>query len=98
MSLSGKHLTITLIAILVLCISVTLPAQESQKDQKQKKGNELKAVTTRLVKDGFDQQKIDALFSKKEIFFTTKGVSIFFSYFESAPNYHQFLEKKSIDK
>ncbi|MCF6247531.1 MAG: lytic murein transglycosylase [Desulfobacula sp.] len=93
MSLSAKHLTTIFIAILVLFISVTVSARE-----KPEKGDELKTVIARLVKDGFDKQKIDALFAKKEIFFTTKGVSIFFSYFESAPNYHQFLEKKSIDK
>ncbi len=93
MSRSAKHLTTMLIGILVLCISTTLSAQKNHK-----KGDELKAITTQLVKDGFDEQKIDALFSKEEVFFTTRGVSIFFSYFESAPNYNQFLEKKSIDK
>lgn len=66
--------------------------------KKTQKPSDLDAIVQRLIADGFNKDRIEKLFAKEEVHFTTKGVSIFFSYFESAPNYHQFLEKKSIDK
>ena len=60
------------------------------------KGDELKPLTQRLVKDGFDAQKIETLFAKEKVFFNPAGVSLFFIHSESSLNYDQFISKKSI--
>jgi membrane-bound lytic murein transglycosylase B len=100
MPLAGKHLIVLVSAIFLFLatplLSAQTPSDAPTTDPEEKTA--LTAVKQRLIKDGFDTTAIETLFAKEEVHFTTKGVSIFFSYFESAPNYHQFLEKKSIDK
>ncbi len=98
MTLSRK-IVIILFTIIFLSVTALATAQTTPADKKSPpKANELADVMDRLIKDGFNKEKINALFSKEEVHFTTKGVSIFFSHFESAPNYTQFLKKDSIKK
>lgn len=60
------------------------------------KGDELAPLTQRLVRDGFDAEKIQALFAKDAVFFNPAGVSLFFIHSESSLNYDQFTSAKSI--
>ncbi|WP_022665338.1 lytic murein transglycosylase [Desulfospira joergensenii] len=74
-----------------------LPAGAADPDpSKTPGGNELNALANRLVKDGFDPEKIKALFSSESVFFNPSGVSLFFIHTESSLDYDQFLSKKSI--
>lgn len=98
MRLNSKLCIIILIAIFSFFSAQTAFARDNKTPEKPVEANELAAIAERLIKDGFNKEKIDALFNKEEVTFTTKGVSIFFSYFESAPNYQQFLEPGSIKK
>ena len=99
MLLNLKRVTPLLTIIFLLICTAPLPARATAPAQPAlEKNNDLDAVARRLINDGFSEEKIKNLFAKDEVFFTTKGVNIFFSYFESAPNYHPFLEKKSVEK
>ena len=99
MSPTSKHVIILFTFFFLWIIPPPLPAQTPPPETPgPEKSNDLAAVADRLIKDGFNKEKIDALFAREDVHFTTKGVNIFFSYFESAPNYHQFLEEKSVDK
>ncbi len=81
--------------ILLFCFSLSFSpvlAQES------KKGNEFEKLSQRLIQDGFDPVKINALFASEQIFFTPSGVSSFFIHSESSLDYDQFLASKPIAK
>ena len=81
-----------LIAIVLLTLSSPVTGQElKQKD------NEFNQLTQRLIKDGFEEDKIEQLFSKKEVFFNPKDVSSFFIHTESSLDYDQFISNKSIN-
>lgn len=110
---TGNLLIIILITVSCLLLTLSLTARTTASDPQKStppvkqqlvvkkaipKNRELSDVIDRLIRDGFEKQRIETLFGSKDVYFTTKGVSTFFSYFESAPNYHQFLEKDSIDK
>ena len=64
--------------------------------QAQPKGDELNALTQRLIKDGFEPEKINTLFASEKVFFNPSGVSLFFIHSESSLNYDQFISAKSI--
>ena len=53
-------------------------------------------LTKQLVKDGFNKEKIDKLYSNKNILFDSKGISLFFIHSESRLNYDQFVSKTSL--
>ncbi len=62
------------------------------------RGEEFDQLAHRLIQDGFNPERINALFDKKEVRFTPSGVSLFFVHSESSLDYDQFLSKNSIDK
>ena len=78
------------IFIIFLILSSPLSGQEI------KKGNEFDKLIQQLIHDGFEKEKIELLFSNKNIFFNPEGVSLFFIHTESSLNYDQFTSKKSI--
>jgi len=57
-----------------------------------------KTVQKRLIKDGFDPDKIQRLYSGPQINFEADGVSIFFTYSEAKVDYDQFANDWSIRK
>lgn len=63
-----------------------------------KKANYFNALQKRLIEDGFNKNKINALYASHEVYFDTKGVSLFFSHSEGKLNYDQFISKRSIKK
>jgi membrane-bound lytic murein transglycosylase B len=55
-----------------------------------------KSLQDRLIKDGFDKDRITALYKGPEVNFEIKGVSRFLVHREAELNYDQFVSKKSI--
>jgi membrane-bound lytic murein transglycosylase B len=55
-------------------------------------------VQKRLIKDGFDPDKIQRLYSRPQINFEADGVSVFFTYSEAKVDYDQFANDWSIRK
>jgi membrane-bound lytic murein transglycosylase B len=53
-------------------------------------------LTKQLVKDGFNKEKIDKLYSNKNILFDSEGVSLFFVHSESNLDYDQFVSKTAL--
>ncbi len=54
------------------------------------------SLQNRLIKDGFDKDRILALYKRPEVYFEIKGVSRFLVHREAELNYDQFSSKKSI--
>jgi membrane-bound lytic murein transglycosylase B len=57
-----------------------------------------KSVQKKLIKDGFDAQKIQRLYSRPQVQFEADGVTIFFTYSEAKLDYDQFTNDWSIRK
>ncbi len=81
---------ILIITISVICCTLPVFGDEA------KKSNDFDKLKEQLIKDGFQKEKIDALFAKENVFFDPSGVSLFFIHSESSLNYGQFASKKSI--
>ncbi len=52
----------------------------------------------KLIKDGFDPEKIQRLYDHPQVFFETGGVVLLFTYSEAKLNYDQFAEKGPISQ
>jgi membrane-bound lytic murein transglycosylase B len=61
-----------------------------------KSGRYFESLQDRLIKDGFDKDRILALYKRPEVYFEIKGVSRFLVHREAELNYDQFSSKKSI--
>lgn len=55
------------------------------------------ALQQRLIRDGFDAEKIRQLYGRDEIAFESKGVSLFFVHREAKLDYDQFTSRESLD-
>ena len=78
----------------VLCLWLPLQAGATGKNN----GDHFQALQKKLIKDGFNSEKITRLYSRPQVFFETDGVTILFTYSEAKVNYDQFANKWSIDK
>ncbi len=58
---------------------------------------EFDGLKHRLIADGFSKAEIKKIFNNPNVFFSPKGVSLFFVHSESKLNYNQFLSQKSIN-
>jgi membrane-bound lytic murein transglycosylase B len=56
------------------------------------------SLQARLISDGFKQPVIESLYSRSQISFDRKVISVYFSHREAKLNYDQFLSSSSIDK
>ena len=85
--------------IIVLCVLV-LPLITAAHAKATAKTNNhyLESVQKRLIKDGFDPQKIKRLYSRPQVFFEPKGVTVYFTYSEAKVDYDQFANDWSIRK
>jgi len=84
--------TIFLTCFLILnFFGFTKNAAGSRKD-----GRYFESLQDRLIKDGFDKDRILALYKRPEVNFEIKGVSRFLVHRESTLNYDQFSSKESI--
>jgi peptidoglycan lytic transglycosylase B len=61
-----------------------------------KSGKYFESLEDRLIKDGFDKDRILALYKRPEVYFEIKGVSRFLVHNEAELNYDQFSSKESI--
>ncbi|MFO7554617.1 MAG: lytic murein transglycosylase [Desulfobacterales bacterium] len=91
MSLYNRYIPL-IIALLILNL-VFLPGNSAGAGQDDRYFGSL---TNRLVKDGFDKDRIDRIYDRSEVFFETKGISRFLDHREAALNYDQFTSEKSI--
>lgn len=62
----------------------------------QAKGLYFNGLQERLVSDGYDQAWVHALYSRSEVRFETRGVSLFLRHSEAKLDYDQFTSAKSI--
>ena len=81
--------------LLLFLICFTLPSSLSCEEAV--KGNEFGKLIQKLVDDGFDREKIEKIFSSKEISFAPETVSLFFIHSESSLDYDQFTSPKAIE-
>ena len=88
------HSLIIVMCVLVLPLIASAHAKASGKTN----NHYLESVQKRLIKDGFDPQKIKRLYSRPQVFFEPKGVTVFFTYSEAKVNYDQFANDWSIRK
>lgn len=56
------------------------------------------SVQKRLIKDGFDSEKIKRLYGRPQVVFEAEGVTVFFTYSEAKVDYDQFANDWSIRK
>jgi membrane-bound lytic murein transglycosylase B len=64
-----------------------------------KKGTDhFEFVQKKLIKDGFNQEKIQRLYSRPQVFFETAGVTLLFTYSEAKLDYDQFAADRPIEK
>jgi membrane-bound lytic murein transglycosylase B len=54
------------------------------------------ALRTRLIQDGFDSERIDALYRDEAVFFETKGVSLYFLHNEATLDYNKMTKRNWI--
>ena len=83
----------------MICLSVVwlwLPAQAATTANTN--GDQFQALQKKLVKDGFNSDKIARLYSRPQVFFEADGVTILFTYSEAKVDYDQFANDWSIGK
>ncbi len=80
--------------ILALLICGLLPADVLSFENK----NPFDLLNTRLVKDGFDKNRIEKIFQDPRSKLNLKDVSLFFVHSEASLNYDQFTSEGSISK
>ncbi len=68
------------------------------KDVQTKKKSPFIKLQKRLVKDGFNSEKVKKIFDNEKVCFESSGVALFFMHNEGKLNYNQFATKKSISK
>jgi membrane-bound lytic murein transglycosylase B len=81
--------------LLLFLIFYILPVSSSCEETV--KGNEFEKLIQKLVNDGFNREKIEKIFSSKEISFAPETVSLFFIHSESSLDYDQFASPKAIE-
>lgn len=74
------------------CIDLAIPSgNESEK-------NHFSELKQKLVKDGFTEDQVNAIYDDQKMELALQSVALFFSHSESRLNYDQFLSKKEIKK
>ncbi len=94
LNITQKFFSFLIISALFFLSSPFLlfPAQASSKIQY------FDSLQEMLIKDGFNKEKINKLYSHPKVMFKTKRVSSYSRHSESKLNYNQFLSRKNINK
>jgi membrane-bound lytic murein transglycosylase B len=79
-------------AVFGVCLAVPVPAATK------KNVDHFEFLKKKLIKDGFNHEKIQRLYSRPQVFFETEGVTLLFTYSEAKLDYDQFAADGSIDK
>jgi membrane-bound lytic murein transglycosylase B len=77
-------------------LGLWLPAQAGATAKNH--NDQFQALQKKLIKDGFNPDKIARLYSRPEVFFEADGVTILFTYSEAKVDYDQFASDWSIGK
>ena len=85
---------IILLCQLILPLLVIAPAKATTETN----DPHFASVQKRLIKDGFDGEKIKSLYRRPQVVFEAKGVTVFFTYSEAKMDYAQFANDWSIRK
>ena len=93
---NGRVRILQIFFICLLITSLLLPAVATVTPNT--KNHYFETVQKKLIKDGFDPDKIQRLYSRPQINFEADGVSIFFTYSEAKVDYDQFANDWSIRK
>ena len=75
------------------CLTSPVPASVSKKNV-----DHFEFLQKKLIKDGFNHEKIQRLYSRPQVFFETEGATLLFTYSEAKLDYDQFAADWSIDK
>jgi len=62
------------------------------------RGLTYEGLISRLVREGFDERSVRAIYSRPQVGFEIEGVSLFFMHSEGKLNYRQFLKREEIRK
>jgi len=92
--ISAKEYLILFVGVLILSIIFFSQNAAGSKNS----NNYFDSLQKRLVKDGFDKDRISELYKRPEVYFEKKGVSRFLVHNEALLNYNQFTSRKSIRK
>ena len=85
---------IILLCLTILPLTATAPAEATTETN----DPHFASVQKRLIKDGFDSEKIKRLYRRPQVVFEAKGVTVFFTYSEAKMDYDQFANDWSISK
>ena len=86
---------ILIVAFLILIVMIFAPACAFATTAH---NNYFESLQDKLITDGFDEYEIKALYIRPEVFFETKGVSLFFMHSEARLDYDQYTVKQQIKK
>ena len=84
----------SLICMAIFGLCLTSPVLASVK----KDIDRFEFVQKKLIKDGFNHEKIQRLYSRPQVFFETAGVTLLFTYSEAKLDYDQFAADSPIEK
>ena len=87
-------LPIILLSLIILPLVAPAPAKATTETN----DPNFASVQKRLIKDGFDSEKIKSLYRRPQVVFEAKGVTVFFTYSEAKMDYDQFANDWSIRK
>ena len=76
-----------------MCIASPLLASAPQKNV-----DNFEFLQKKLIKDGFNHEKIQQLYRRPQVFFETEGVALLFTYSEAKLDYDQFAANWSINR
>lgn len=93
----SPKLILRVVAALIICFYFNFCfAQEDAAPDDTDRIDDFHLLVQRLVQDGFNREKITALFGNQAVCFDPEGVSLFFVHSESSLNYDQFSSPTSI--
>jgi len=91
---AGRRLFIFLSCLMVASLFVFFLAPAMAADN----FNYFATLQERLIADGFDKNVIQQIYSRPEVTFETKGISLYFIHHESKVRYEQYTEKQLIKR
>ena len=86
---------------IIFCFTIAaleMPVTASEGEQNATKPSKFSSLVDRLVKQGFDRERLEKIYSDEKVYFDPKGVSLFFVHSESSLDYDQFVTDKSVAK
>ncbi len=92
MNIRKKGVLGAILVFMALAFQTPAAAREETEETK----DHFKILQQRLVSDGFDPQRIKALYQNEAVFFESKGVALYFQHNESTLNYDKMTKRSWI--